>query len=169
VARAHGGSPRWTRGVAVGLVSECRRGCGSGPSPRADIELLVCALAGLRVVIAWLRSPRAQKALSSPTIEEAAKPFHLDVVGPAQTSGAIAPLDDQLRAPKHTEMLRHCRPGDVVESGGDVGCGHLHGPDQAEDLPAPGLGQGSESGVDGSVDALRAPEADRTRNSLQAG
>jgi len=88
---------------------------------------------------------------------------------PGTDVGAIAPLDDQLCAPKDTEMLRHCRPGDVVESGGDVGCGHLHGPDQAEDLSAPGSAKALKAALTDPSMLVRAPEADRTRNSLQAG
>ena len=74
-------------------------------------------------------------------VEELAKTVHLSVIGPIEATGSVAPFDDQLGLTEDTEVLGDGRPGDIVESGGDLGGRELLGPHQFEDLPPPGFGQ----------------------------
>jgi hypothetical protein len=80
-------------------------------------------------------------------VEEPAEAVHLGVIGPVEATGSVPAFDDQLGLPKDAEVLGDGRPGDIVESGGDLGGRELLAPHQFEDLPAAGFGQGLECGV----------------------
>jgi hypothetical protein len=80
-------------------------------------------------------------------VEELAEAVHLGVIGPVEATGTVPALDDQLGLPEDAEVLGDGRPGDIIESGGDLRCRELIGPKQFEDLPAAGFGQGPERSV----------------------
>lgn len=80
-------------------------------------------------------------------VEVLAEAVHLGLVGPVEATDSIPAFDDQLGFPEDPEVLGDGRPGDIVELSSDLGGRQLIGPDQLEDLPAAGFGQGPECGV----------------------
>src|ERR1700681_2597740 len=68
--------------------------------------------------------------------------------GPVDDPGGVTPALEQAGVDEHPRMLRPRRPAEL-EVRRDLPGGELIVPDEAEDLPPVGLGDGSEGGVHG--------------------
>src|SRR5665213_4122692 len=82
-------------------------------------------------------------------VQKRAQPGHLLMVGAIEAAGAVPALYDQVRALQDSQVLGHGGPGDLADPDGDLGCRQLLGPDDPEDLPAPGLRHRLECRVHG--------------------
>ena len=80
-------------------------------------------------------------------VEERAQLRHRVGVRPVEPAGAVAPLGHEVGLLEHGQVLRDRRTGDVAKLVGDVGGRQLLRPHQAQDRPAPRLGERLEGGV----------------------
>ncbi len=75
-------------------------------------------------------------------LEETTKTVHLRVIRSIQATNAVTTFDNQFGLSQHADVLGDSRASDVAKLCGDLGCGELTGPDELENLPTTGFGEG---------------------------